>query len=226
MPDPLTIATAAKAGTALLGAFAGGSAGKAEAQARSGAIAAASGAVSTATQQLSGFNNRQKTNTRIYGKFERDRLRAYEDINVEAHEARGLTNVRRSIEQAKRRVESAAAARGLDRSGLTEQQLFDLDIEQARQEAEVRYQAPLQVGRILTEAIQPGLQREARLDQASLAASGQVVSAQSTLAQLQAGFAGTANVDKNQAFGVGIGAALDASGAGDISSFLKSFGGA
>ena len=189
--------------------------------AQSAAIAASNKASAAAQRTRDFFGSQFKRNRSLYGRIERDRVRAAEKLNVEGLTAQGLQNVRQGFQKRAERVKQSAALRGVESSGLTAQQEFNLGIEQAEAEAQVRYDAPLQALQIQTQALQPGLQREAQLNQGISASTGQLVNAHSRTAALQAGFAESAAEQQ----GAGLSELLSAAGGikgGDISSFISS----
>ena len=189
--------------------------------ARSDAIAASNRASAAAQKTRDFFGSQFKRNKSLYGRIERDRVRAAEKLNVDGLTSQGLQNVQRGFQKRKNRIAQSAALRGVERSGLTAQQEYNLDIEQAEAEAQVRYDAPLQALQIQTQALQPGLQREAQLNQGISASTGQLVTAHSRTAALQAGFAESAAEQQ----GAGLSELLSAAGGikgGDISSFISS----
>ena len=209
----------------------GGSRG--ESQARGAATAAAQGGVDAANATRQFFGKAYNKNRSMYGRIERDRIRAAEKLNADGLEAQGLQNVRRSFQAAQKRRIARSHAKGVADSGLDTQQAFELDIQQAEAEAKVRFDAPLQALQIQTQALQPGLQREQQLASGISASTGQQVTAANNLATLQAGFAESSA----ERTGLGIGSLLDltepgsgkggkGTGVGDIASFISSLGGA
>ena len=222
-----------QAGAAGLSALSSSSARKSQLASQQAATESANRGVAAADESRQFFQSQYNKNRQLYGRIERDRARAIEKLNPDDLAARGLQRVRKSAQARAKRVEAAAHARGLERSGLTQQQLFDLDMLQAQEEAEVRFQAPLQAIQIQTAGLQPGLQREQLLTGGIQSSTSAQVSAAGTAAQIHAGFAATSAESAGERSGFGfdqlIGLATPnaegKSGIGDIAGFLKGLGG-
>ena len=195
------------------------------------AIQSAQGGVTAAKEGLASTTKRLNKHSSLYGKVERDVARAASNLNADSLTSQGLQHTRRAFQQKENRVKANAAMRGLsDKSGLTQQQLVQLEIAEAEAEAEIRYSAPLKALQIQTAALQPALQKEAFLTQAQVAQTGQVVSATGQLTQANLAQAGAQ--EERQGFGIAslISAASPGSGGkdgkgsafGDLASYIGS----
>ena len=224
----------AQLGVAALSSASAGRAQKSALASRQAASESANRGVAAADSSRQFFQGQYNKNRAIYGRIERDRARALEKLNVEGLTTSGLQRVRLASQKRAERVRAAAANNNIDdKSGLTQQQLFDIDTLQAQEEAEVRFRAPLQALQIQTAGLQPGLQREQLLTGGIQSATNAQVSAAGTAANLHAGFAATSTESAGERSGFGfdqlIGLATpDAkgkSGFGDIAGFLANLGG-
>ena len=183
---PIGVGTAVQIGGAALSALSSSRSAQAVGQAQAAAGQAAAAGVSHAKQTQQFHQSNFERNAGLYGMAERNRARLLDEVTPERIESQSLQASRKTYQGIANRIKASAKARGLsDKSGLTQSQLFQLDVNQAALEADIRYSSVNKAIESLTAGIQPGLQREAQLTGAINQASGQVVSGYSNLAQTQ-----------------------------------------
>ena len=201
----VAVTAALQLGGAALSAFGSSQAAKSAGKAQSAAAKAAAESVSHAKETQQFYQRQHTRNQALYGRLERNRVRALEKITPDKIQSQSLQRLNKSRQSIINRIKESAAARGIQTSGLTDDQILQTEYKFAEADAQTRLDAEKQAIDILTGGIQPGLNREAQLNQNIGQASGQVVSAYGTQAQTQLNIAGQ---QQNKASSLGSAAGL------------------
>ena len=223
----VAVTAALQLGGAALSAIGSSQAAKQAGKSQAEASKAAAAGVSHAQDTQAFFQRGLKQSKGIYDRLERNRARILEKITPQKIESQSRQRLNRSRQQIISRIKARAAARGIQDSGLTEQQLFQTDAQFAELDSKLRLDAEKQAIDILTAGIQPGLQREGQLNQAIGQASGQVVGAYGTQAQTSLNIAGQ-QLNTATSLGSAAGALAGITGGEGSSSFadlISSIGG-
>ena len=219
----VAVTAALQLGGAALSAIGSSQAAKQAGKSQAAASQAAAQGVSHAIATQQGFQRDRRRSGAIYDKLERNRARILEGVTPSKIETQTRQRLTRSKQQQLKRIESRAAARGVQTSGLTEQQLYQTEAQFAELDSKLRLDAEKQAIDILTSGIQPGLQREGQLTQAISQASGQVVGAYGTQAQTNLNIAGQQQ-NKATSLGSAAGVLAGLSGGEGGSSFADLIG--
>lgn len=208
-------------------ALASNRAAKQAGQSQAEASQAAAAGVSHAKNTQQFFQRQLGRSQALYNRAERNRARVLEGITVSQVATQTRQRLNRSKQQILKRIESRAAARGVQTSGLAEDQVLQVEGRFAELDSQAELQAKTQVLDILASGIQPGLQREAQLNQAIGGASNAVVGAYGTQANTNLNIAGQQlNSATNLGQAAGVLAGLSGGkGAKQFSDLVGSLGG-
>ena len=226
---PQVISAGLQIGGALLSGKGGGKSSREAAALR----AKADEGFAAVNEVRQGFASRLGKHNRLQGRVQRDIFRAAAKLDEKTLTTQGLQNVRAGFQKQRERLKATAALQGKEASGLTDQQLRDLDLAQVTAEADVRLSAPVKALEIQQGVFDSQSKREAVLSSGLVATTGQTA----TLSGQYLTAAGQAEgrADEKTGFGIkslvnlaspGSGAGGKGSAAGDLASFIGSLGGA